>query len=154
MVTVRLFREHNSAEQALERLRLDMPQIDRVLRLAFATQIVGHVQMNYLRGQVLKRQSGDLATSMAHRDTSLNETMIGSYGVIYARIHELGGEIRPKVKKMLRFQLGNGKWITTKLVRMPKRPYLLPGIQSYFQTGQAEDTAHKILQRELDKREN
>jgi hypothetical protein len=39
-------------------------------------------------------------------------------------------------------------------VRIPKRPYLLPGIQNYFELGQAEATANKILQRELDKREN
>jgi phage gpG-like protein len=151
MVTVELFKTPESnAEQALERLRRRMPDIDRRLRLIFAGQIVGEVQKNYLRGQVLHRKSGDLAASIAYRDTSAHETMIGSYGIIYARIHELGGTIVPRYKKWLRFKTDTG-WVMTKKVHMPKRPYLLPGIVDYFSGGMAGRTAETVLQRELDR---
>ena len=60
--------------------------------------------------------------------------VIGS-NVIYARIHELGGEIRPVRAPYLYFNIGGtrkggkiagGSWVRTKLVRMPKRPYMAP----------------------------
>jgi len=76
--------------------------------------------------------------------------MVGSYGPVYARIHELGGTIVPRRKKWLRFQTENG-WVVTKKVRIPKRPYLLPGITSYFDSGTADREADVALQRELDK---
>lgn len=41
----------------------------------------------------------------------------------YAAIHQLGGTIRPKQKKVLVFQIG-GRTIFAKRVRIPPRPYL------------------------------
>jgi len=38
-----------------------------------------------------------------------------------------------------------------KEVRIHKRPYLLPGITSYFDSGTADRDADVALQRELDK---
>ncbi len=176
MVTVEVFRDDRSnAEKALDRLRRDSPDIDRKLRVMFARQIVGHVQKDYLRGQVLHRISGDLAASISHRDFSQHETMVGSYGVVYARIHELGGIIRAKNGKYLCFPSRRGLtrfsktgklmskgrsrrvewgWVRVKQVTMPARPYLLPGIQTYFSSGTAEHDAEIALQHELDKREN
>jgi phage gpG-like protein len=179
MVEVSVFKnEHSDAEQALERLRQGMPDIDRRLRMVFGQQIVGEVQKNYLRGQVLKSsgRQGGLAGSIRAIDKSQNETMIGSYGVVYARIHELGGTIRPIHGKYLWFPASRGltmftktgklshaknpwrrvawNWVRVKEVHMPKRPYLLPGITDYFASGMAEDQADRFLQKELDKREN
>lgn len=173
MVTVEFIKEGESpAERSLRILRGKMPDIDRRLRVAFATEIVGDIQKNYLRGQVLHRVSGDLASHTAHKDASQNETMIGVYGVIYARIHELGGTIVPKNGKYLtfpskrfatRFSKGGklmkggkyrrevGGWVSVRSVTIPKRPYLLPGIVNYFKGGQSELTAETFLQRELDK---
>ena len=54
------------------------------------------------------------------------EGWIGS-NVIYARIHELSGIIKPRAGKYLRFQI-EGKWKTVTEVTIPKRPYLEPGI--------------------------
>lgn len=42
----------------------------------------------------------------------------------YARIHQLGGEIKPKNKKALKFPVGKDKWATVQKVTMPARPYL------------------------------
>jgi len=48
--------------------------------------------------------------------------------LIYARIHDLGGVIKPKRKNYLVFKI-NGKWVRTKKVTIPKykgRGYLTP----------------------------
>jgi len=61
MVAVELYEDPRSdAARQLRKLRETNPKIDRQLRCMFARQIVGNVQKNYLRGQVLKRRSGDL----------------------------------------------------------------------------------------------
>lgn len=51
--------------------------------------------------------------------------------VIYARIHEFGGVIRPGLKGFLAWKdRETGKWVyTKKSVRIPARPYLRPTIQ-------------------------
>lgn len=46
---------------------------------------------------------------------------------VYARIHELGGVIRPRTKQYLRFQI-DGFWKTVKSVVIPQRPFIEPGI--------------------------
>ena len=51
-----------------------------------------------------------------------------SANTIYARIQELGGIIRPRTADYLRFQI-NGRWISTKQVIIPERPYLRPAIE-------------------------
>lgn len=43
--------------------------------------------------------------------------------VVYAAIHQSGGEIRPKAGKALKFQSG-GRWWTVKKVTMPARPFV------------------------------
>jgi len=52
--------------------------------------------------------------------------MVGSRGVIYAAIHEFGGEILPKRAKFLHWVDKNGKDVFAKRVKMPMRPYLRP----------------------------
>lgn len=138
----------DTVQPMLKRLRREMPTIDQVVRGAIATTIVGYIQKEKLRGQVLGRITGDLAASIDWRHLSDSDTAVGSYGVIYARIHEKGGEIRPVHKKWLRFQV-DGHWVTTKLVRMPKRPYLLPGITETFDSGEAMNVAERVLQTQL-----
>ena len=52
----------------------------------------------------------------------------GGRFVIYARIHELGGIIRVKKAKYLRFKTPDGSWHAVKKVRIPPRPYLKPSL--------------------------
>ena len=49
--------------------------------------------------------------------------------VIYARIHELGGTIRPKTQQYLRFPIGDS-WVTVREVTIPPRPYLAPAAKA------------------------
>ena len=50
--------------------------------------------------------------------------------VVYGRIHELGGIIKPVFKKFLHFFIDD-KEIFTKIVRMPARPYLRPAFDEH-----------------------
>lgn len=74
-------------------------------------------------GQTLvqKGQHGGLLGSITHRADN-NSAEWGS-NKIYAGIHQLGGEIRPRTAKSLRFQVG-GRWVSTRRVVMPARPFL------------------------------
>lgn len=53
-----------------------------------------------------------------------NEVEVGT-NVIYGGIHQLGGTIRPKRKKALKFRLADGGFRTVKSVKMPARPFLV-----------------------------
>jgi phage virion morphogenesis protein len=63
---------------------------------------------------------GDSITSDSGRDWAA----WGS-NMIYARIHQLGGVIKPKVAGgKLRFRLANGAFVSVAQITMPKRGYL------------------------------
>lgn len=67
-------------------------------------------------------RSGGLATSIDHQQEDLNQVSWGS-PLIYAAIHQEGGEIRPKDAKVLVFSIG-GETIFAKKVTIPRRSYL------------------------------
>jgi len=88
---------------------------------------------DYLSGpgpRKLQRRSGRLRGSITHRVTLSGDRVRGELGtnVIYARIHELGGVIRPKTAKYLKFQI-DGQWRSVKQVIMPARPFLRPAFE-------------------------
>lgn len=96
-----------------------------------ATEYVrGYIVKNKLSGQVLSRRTGRLAGSITSAQRIEGQDIVGMVGsnLKYARIHELGGVIRPKNFKFLHFMI-NGQEIFTKKVTMPKRPYIMPSIE-------------------------
>lgn len=80
-----------------------------------------------LSGQVLKRQTGRLASSMNSKVYKQGRGVVGIIGsnVKYARIHEFGGTIVPKNGPFLVFRIGD-RVIKTKKVTIPARPYMGP----------------------------
>lgn len=59
----------------------------------------------------------------------------GTWGVrdvVYARIHELGGVIKPKRAKALSFRLDDGTFAVVKQVTIPARPYLRPAADEEY----------------------
>lgn len=66
--------------------------------------------------------SGRLAASLTH-EAGRAQVRVGS-NVIYAGIHQTGGEIRPVAAAALRFQLPTGEFVTAGSVNIPARPYL------------------------------
>ncbi|WP_294622898.1 phage virion morphogenesis protein [uncultured Bilophila sp.] len=75
--------------------------------------------------------TGRLRQSIEYTTTP-DSVMVGT-NVIYGRIHQLGGEIRPKRKKALKVK---GKLVSK--VTMPARPYL------YIDDEDREEVAHII----------
>ncbi|KEG17049.1 phage virion morphogenesis protein [Bartonella bacilliformis] len=79
---------------------------------------------NHARTSILYA-SGALSRSI-DMAVSSEKVIVGS-GLVYARIHQLGGVIRPKNGSTLRFFLKSGKaqrFVTVRQVTMPARPYL------------------------------
>lgn len=66
-------------------------------------------------------KSGRLLRSITFH-ASKDSVVIGP-NVVYARIHQLGGKIKPKNKKGLSFRIGK-ETVTVGSVTMPARPYL------------------------------
>jgi len=66
--------------------------------------------------------SGRLHRSIDYAATS-NKVMVGS-NLAYARIHQKGGEIKPKKAKKLVFKDSDGKTVAVDAVTIPARPYL------------------------------
>ncbi len=99
-------------------------------RLAAAVEIeaiktVAAVVDTKLSGQVLNQRTGRLASSIHQVTERTGNSVIATVGtdVVYARIHEYGGTIVPKVAKALRFVIGD-KTIVAKSVTMPQRSFL------------------------------
>lgn len=73
-------------------------------------------------GKILQRQ-GDLRKSIVIGKVTNTSVEVGS-SLHYARIHQLGGEIRPKNRKALLIPVGN-RYLAVKKVTIPARPYLV-----------------------------
>jgi len=101
-----------------------------VLAGAAAAEISGSRASN--PADRLGRLSGRLATAVSANSvvTRSNDEVIGLVGpgpLVYGRIHELGGIIRPVRARALVFEVG-GKTVVTQQVVMPARPYLKPAL--------------------------
>lgn len=72
-------------------------------------------------GSSILYASGDLSRSIDY-EASPDSIMVGS-GLVYARIHQEGGVIKPKNAKALAFAIGGG-FRLVQSVTMPQRQYL------------------------------
>ncbi len=74
-------------------------------------------------------EGGQTLSDTAHLRKSIDfaatptKVMVGS-NLLYARIHQLGGSIKPKKGEALKYKGKNGKDVFIKEVNMPARPYL------------------------------
>ena len=75
----------------------------------------------YVNPQPLLNREGGLVDSLASQAGAVAAEW-GS-NLVYARIHQLGGTIKPKNAEALRFMLGE-ETVTAKSVTIPARPYL------------------------------
>jgi len=75
------------------------------------------------------------------------EAAIGS-NMIYARIHELGGIIKPVFAKMLHFVI-DGVDVFAKSVQMPARPYLRPAMDEH--PDEIRDAAGAVIKQAIER---
>jgi len=94
-------------------------------------QMQRFIKSDELSGQVLNRRTGRLSRSIQASFIQDKQSITGRVGtnLVYARIHEFGGDIYPKRAKALRFEI-DGRWIFSKHVHMPERPYLRPALKA------------------------
>jgi phage gpG-like protein len=87
----------------------------------------GEARLN-TSGRILQRRTGRLRGSITHSVRISGNKVIGTIGsnVVYARIHELGGVIRPVRAKALHFVIPGVGHRTAQSVTIPARPYLRP----------------------------
>lgn len=102
-----------------------------------------------LRGQILKKQSGELYKSITYkaRNDYSGFIRVGQY---YAGFHEEGANVVPRKGAYLRFQI-DGEWKTVRSVVLPKRQFAKPVVESYFSGNKAEVIMDSVMQRELEK---
>jgi phage gpG-like protein len=136
----------------LERLEDHFPRIERLIVSRIAERVVSITQAEKLRGQVLNRQSGDLAASIHYRLRG-NATAVVGTNMVYAAIHEFGGTIRAKNAEFLAFRLDGGRYVMTKEVQIPARPYLGPTMTEYFDSGKAKRLVELTLKEEIERLE-
>lgn len=75
-----------------------------------------------------------------------------SNSTIYARIHQLGGVIKPKTGKYLKFKIGD-RWVSVKQVTMPARPFF-PVLNGQLTPKAGEKiigAAERVIMKELTK---
>lgn len=115
--------------------KLDLPKTDRKTFMAGAftgmkramARAERIAKSDFDKSGMLKVRSGRLRASIGHRVERRGREIVGilGAGVKYARIHELGGTIKPKTAPYLHFQV-RGQWVKVKEVTIPARPYLRP----------------------------
>jgi len=117
----------------LEKLQADLNKLTAAAQSSIvmdgleagARVIQAHAQEN-VRNKLNKHPLGNLVNNITVRREG-KSVLVGVWGVIYAAIHEFGGLIFARNKPFLVFQI-DGKWIKTKKVVMPARPYLRPAL--------------------------
>lgn len=88
-------------------------------------------------------RTGRLANSIFAQIVMDNRAEIGAgSNVVYAAIHEFGGEIRAKNAPYLHFQTRGGQWVKTKKVTIPGRFYIRSTINDFFRSGSDQDIAN------------
>jgi HK97 gp10 family phage protein len=118
----------------LDEFTRDMRKMSAVARSATimdaleagASIIQAYAQDN-ARNKLNKHPTGNLTNSIGIKREG-KYVLAGVFGVIYAKIHEFGGVIRPVKAKALFFIDSDGYWNTVKKVTMPARPYLRPAL--------------------------
>jgi len=94
-------------------------------------------------------RSGRLRSSITHR-VSEDFAEVGT-NVVYAKIHEYGGEIVAKNAPFLTFKIDES-WVRVKSVTIPKRPYLEPALED--KQPEVRKAFESEMQKEVDKLNN
>lgn len=132
-------------QKAMGRLASNTPQAVYNMVRNGCLLIEVRAKTHHLAGATLKPRTHRLQASVKTRVTKEAGTVVGRVGspVVYAAIHNEGGIIKPKNAKYLTFRI-NGKWISTKQVTMPKRPWLDNSVED------VKPQLEKIFGRELE----
>lgn len=94
---------------------------------------VTHAKRNHSWNNRTATLEGSIAIAEPGAETANGARGVwGSRDVVYARIHELGGVIKPVRKKALFFRAADGSFVVAKQVKIPARPYLRPAADAEY----------------------
>jgi phage gpG-like protein len=134
------FNGADDTRYGIKRIGDSIPKSNYTAVVEVCSLVETRAKTHHLTGATLNYRTHRLqqsVKSIVYPAYSFVRGRVGS-PVVYAAIHEFGGVIRPKKAKFLSFQI-DGKWIRTKQVTMPKRPWLMnsledvkPQIESIF----------------------
>lgn len=159
---------HGDLEGDMARFGDHAPKlVDRVIRIV-AYRYRKDIRTNYLSGQYLGKQSGDLSKSLvAGRRKGRKFTyLVGSKGikdkatgsvnfgsVKLANIYEHAGgyTIRPKNKKALCFTAADGSLFFAKVVHGRERPFMSDSSKRFDWTGAFAKTEEEVIGKEIKK---
>jgi phage gpG-like protein len=119
----------------LRRLSLigkDAAGAKHVASVQAGAEVIRSAAVSNIRAKLNKNSSGAMAGSMAIKMIPRAIKVVANIGldVVYARIHEFGGDITAKSAPNLVFEVEPGVWVTTPVVTIPARPYLRPAFDS------------------------
>lgn len=123
-----------------------MPDFIRGLLRTFGSKLEGLAAER--AGTELNVISGRLRNSVFSnlRGRDVLEIGAGS-NVVYAKIHEFGGTIKPKHGQYLKFSVPGGGFVSAKQVHIPARPYVKPTIETFFRDGGADQLSRGYFNR-------
>lgn len=137
-------------ENQLKEHKSSMKKIARRMMGAVLSKVKKDIRNTKLKGQVLKKRSGTLLKTIRFK-TKSDFTATLSNESYYARFHEYGPTtILPKKGKYLTFAI-NGEIKRVTQVTLPKRTFILPVLEDYFNTNKASTIFDEILQDALNK---
>lgn len=140
--------DDSQVQKKFRRLIKKNPTLSRDILSFISEAVVNRTVRHHLSGQTLKRQTGTLAKSINYKLQNDYVSKVGS-NVVYAPIHEFGGEIRPVNAKALTFKVKD-QWVTTQKVNMPARPYLRPALD-YVMENESKEIMNKRIDIFLEK---
>lgn len=141
---------------AIEKLGRDFPRIENYIVSEIAKAFAEHEKETTLSGQVLGEQTGETKASTkfyklksGHFRVSPGAGVSGRLN--YLPIFESGGEIKPRTKQVLKFDIG-GQTIFARRVYIPPAPFVSIAFGSFAPGGEATRIAARILERVFKKR--
>jgi HK97 gp10 family phage protein len=117
-------------EAALSRLSAVVRTEKVLLALEAGAWVIVTYTQNNIRTKLNRHPTGNMANSTTVKREG-NSVFAGVWGVVYAKIHEFGGVIKARTAPFLSFMV-DGKWIHTKSVVMPARPFFRPAVDEHL----------------------
>lgn len=156
MITVDITVDDHEVRELFADLKQRMPNVQRMIMRKSGSVVVKETKNGPLSGTVLGVRSGKYRNSLYSR-TKGGEGFVGIRSPLGHIWEKTGANITPKSGgKYLRFPLvalavSRDVWVTVRSVHLSPRPALLPVLERFFSSGEAETVGQQIMDREIAK---
>jgi phage gpG-like protein len=144
VVKLSLQTDFAEVHRGLDGLGVEIKNINKKILRSLTTRAKTKVRQNFK--QNLKTKSGAMAKT-AYSSAKNNVAGWVGMGSPFAMVHEAGKKITAK-GKFLAFKV-DGKWIRTKAVTIPARPFFYPAVNGFVESAEFMEIINKVLSREI-----